>query len=450
MKEIVEHDANCCVPTYVSTCEKDIYPIGKIESKKEINPLERPIGYDSLTENAFSAREINLENILTQHHEKFETSRIFKKLSKGELNPSDYLCFIESYIHQELISSHYFEEIKNLACKFSGNLTSFFGFESRLNSSDTKSGYQFAISSRRGEREAIANLIKNGQLPEIFIRQPEWQRVRDFIIKWADPNSVLYNNVLGIWFEFDMDGSNSEASVPSMFLNTIPFNSDSTKDTQKCSWLTQLALPLLTGQSLSKKIQQRLLQCIQKLPERANIIQFGVMLSRPNKGMRILVNHIRPSEIMPYLEMLDWSGEPEKLSQLITELEKNVTRFSISIDLLENGIGPKIGIECSYYPKHRDLYQPEPRWIAFLDYLVKKNLCTPEKRDGLIDFLPEGKNQDEYKNYARTPLIIATKISNDACINVLVRQMGHVKIIYQPDHPLEAKGYFGARLFGTT
>ena len=70
MKENIGHDIDDCIPTYIHTCEKNIYPVGKMESKTEVNPLERPIEYDSLTENAFTAREINLENILSRHQKK--------------------------------------------------------------------------------------------------------------------------------------------------------------------------------------------------------------------------------------------------------------------------------------------------------------------------------------------------------------------------------------------
>ena len=361
---------------------------------------------------------------------------------------AQFLRSIEPYIPQTLISGQNYTEIKNLARHFDGGVTSFFGFESRLNVSDARSDYLFAISSKRGEREIIARLIKSGQLPDSFTRQPEWQRVRDFILEWTDSNSVLYNTVLGVWFEFDMDESIEKSPVPSIFLHTITFKRESLGDPNKIHWLTHQALPLLSGQQLPEKIEQRLVQCIQNLPREANITQFGVMLSRSVQGMRIVVNRIQPKEILPYLQTLGWSEGTNELSSLLIELEQQVTRFSLNIDVLENGIGPKIGIECSYYPSHHDQYEPEPRWLSFFDYLMKKNLCLQEKRDGLVDYLPEGKA--EYQDYVHTPLIIATKIAHDTEATMLIRQMGHIKIVYQPNRPLEAKGYFGARLFGNT
>ena len=389
------------------------------------------------------------ENILTHNRFQVHEKELEKKLLVKNVDAVHYLRSIESCISQALISRQNYTEIKNLATHFIGGSTSFFGFESHLNSPDAYCDYQFAISSKRGEREILANHLQNGNFPETFLQQTEWQKVRNFLIDWATPHSILYDNVLGFWFEFDMDAPKNKPPIPSIFLHTIPFRNNSVMDIKKYEWLTRYALPLIIGHSLPEKIEQNLLLCIKKLPRGANICQFGIMLSRSIQGMRIVVNRIQPKEIIPYLEKLGWSHGTEELSQFIAELEKKVTRICIDIDILENGIGPKIGIECSYYPAKHDQYQPEPRWLSFLSYLVEKNLCLPQKRAGLMDFLPEGTNQDEPQYYHQNELSIATKISSETATTVLVRQMGHVKIVYQPNHPLEAKAYFGARLFGS-
>lgn len=417
--------------------------------QKKMNQLKE-YGFEPDANYSFSFGGEREQNFLPYETLRFHNKFTGKILSLKNVEPVQFLSSIEPYISETLISGQNYTEIKNLASHFNGGVTSFFGFESRLTSPEAQSDYLFAISSKRGERETIAHLIRDGQLPDSFTRQPEWQRVRDFILEWADPNSVLYNTVLGLWFEFDMDGSTEKSPVPSIFLHTITFKSDSLGDTNKIHWLTHQALPLVIGQPLSEKIEQRLIQCIQNLPREANITQFGLMLSRSAQGLRIVVNRIQPKEILPYLETLGWSSGTDDLSSLLTELEKQVTRFSLNIDILENGIGPKIGIECSYYPHLHDQYELEPRWIAFFDYLVKKNLCLKEKRDGLIDFLPEGKYQEAHEDDSQIPLTIATKISQNASMTQLMRQMGHIKIVYQPNRPLEAKGYFGARLFGNT
>lgn len=179
-----EPNEGACISSCIGTCEKDIYSAGKMETKTGVNPLERPIEYDSLTENAFTVREINLENILKQHREKLETTKLFKELPHGWIKPSDYLRLIASHIPEELISSQNFTEIKNLASNLNDDLTSFFGFETRLMNPDARSDYLIAVSALKGEREALVNLLEKGNLPKNFLNRSEWQQLHNFALNW--------------------------------------------------------------------------------------------------------------------------------------------------------------------------------------------------------------------------------------------------------------------------
>ncbi|MCJ7698495.1 MAG: hypothetical protein MUO73_09230, partial [Thermoplasmata archaeon] len=118
-----------------------------------------------------------------------------RKPSLKNLTAVQYLSSVESNIPDELISAQNFTEMKKLASHFSRGVTSFFGFESRLNSSDARADYLFAVSSQKGEREALLDLITSGKLPETFLNQPEWQRVGNFVTEWAKPKSILNNKV---------------------------------------------------------------------------------------------------------------------------------------------------------------------------------------------------------------------------------------------------------------
>ena len=442
MKENIGHDIDDCIPTYIHTCEKNIYPVGKMESKTEVNPLERPIEYDSLTENAFTAREINLENILSRHQPKKEL--ISKRQNFDSYYPADFLSSIEPYLPKEMISYQNYAEIKNLAKKFTGNLTSFFGFESRLGNPKSKSDYMLSISSKRGEREALFDYLFSNNFPEKFKKQTEWARITNFTACWADTKSSLYDKILGIWFEFDIVDSSTETPIPNIFLHTISVNK---KDHKNIQWLTKIALPFLIGQNLSQNIEKQLLNSIKKLPENASLFNVGIMLSRPNYGMRVVVKRLNPKQIVPYLKSLGWSDETNELCTLVNELNKYSNRIVLSFDILETGIGPKIGIECGFYPKDHDEYAPEPRWRGFLNYLVSKNLCLPEKCNVLLDFVFDQEPVPTFMSDEKQPLIISTKIQNEEHISTLVRQIGHIKIVYKSHQPLEAKAYYGARLF---
>lgn len=354
----------------------------------------------------------------------------------------DYLHSVESYMPKELASSQNLAEIKGLADHFTGGLTSFFGFESRLGNSEARSDYLFAVSSMKGERDALVNLFKSGNLPETFYNKTEWQQIGNFALAWANPKSQLYDKVIGLWFEFDTSDLSSEASIPSIFIHSVPIKSNS--ETSNYKWLTHTALPLLVGRRLSKIVEQRIIGCIQKMPSEATLYQIGTMLSRVTDGIHLVIKRIRPDQIIPYLKSIGWSDENEGLSSLLKELEKHVNRIVLHISVGEQ-VDPKIGIECSFYPGFND---KEAGWSEFLDYLIEKELCLSEKHSALLNF-PGVEQEDASNDFNLKSYVPSVMIPDNNFSSALVRYISHVKIVYKPNHPLEAKAYYGIRLFGS-
>jgi hypothetical protein len=411
--------------------------------------LNRYLNHAISFENASAAREIGLENILTineQYQQKFPLESSIKQrelLLKGS-HATDFLCLVEPYLSEALISSQNYAEIKNLADYFTGSVTSFFGFESSLNNSENQSDFLFAVSSKRGERETLVNLIENGNFQDIFRKKPEWQRVAKFASAWADPKSILYDMVLGIWFEFDAEQLLSEVPIPNIFIHPVSIHTFSSKEISQHKWLIQTALPLLTGRRLSKMIQQRITNSIQKLPSEASLFQTGIMLSRATSSVRLVIKRMHPNQIIPYLNSIGWSDETNGLSSLLDELEKYVTRIVLHIGVGEK-IDNKIGIECSFYP---DLYNQETRWSDFLAYLTEKGLCRPEKKSALLCF-PGVEQEDMNDDFDLKSYMTAVKIPENNFSRALVRYISHVKLSYEPNYPLEAKVYSGVKLFGS-
>ncbi len=396
-------------------------------------------------------REWNLEGMLPSHIPFGELSRTIQKhavaqrtFSLKSTNAVNYLSSVESYISKQLISSQNYAEIKTLASQLTGNITSFFGFETRLNSRDARSDYLFAVSKKKGEREALVNLLQNGTLPKIFSQKQEWQRIREFAKEWADPSSVLYNNICGLWFEFDIADSSSEIPVPGIFMQTKPLRIDTPEDIEKCTWITRIAMPLLIGQPISETLERRFLNCIEQLPEGASLFHVAVMLSRASSAIRLVINRMRPDQIVPYLKSIGWSdNENEGLSKLLEELQDHTTRINLHVSIGDN-IDPKIGLECNFSP---DQYNMETKWSKFFDYLIEKGLCLPEKKSALLGF-PGVEQEDISHNFNLESYITAVKISHNDFSKALVRYINHVKISYAPNHSLEAKAYPGVRLFG--
>lgn len=377
-----------------------------------------------------------------QHRFIIETVQLRKTPLKA-LYTAQYLSSIECSIPHRLISAQNYCEMKKLASNFPEAISSFFGFESRLSSSEAQADYLFAVSSLRNEREKLAALIKKKTFPEEYLATPEWQNVGKFVLEWASPESVLYQKILGMWFEFDMVDNPSVIPIPCIFLHTIPLRRTSE---EHIKWLTQLALPLISGKKLPETIEQNVRHAIKLLPKEAVIMDAGVMLSRPALGVRFIIAKIRPNHIIPYLKKIGWPEKNNHLSNLLRELKRHVTRIVLHITLTEQGIDQKIGIECSFTS---DRYHLETRWVSFFDYLVNRGFCVPEKKDALLQFM--GIEQEDVKRNFDTSIYKPTvKIQDDDFSSALVRYISHVKLVYGPDQKISAKAYPGVRLFGAS
>jgi len=356
----------------------------------------------------------------------------------------DYLHSVESHIPKELVSSKNFTEIRDLANHFTGNLTSYFGFESRMSDPSARTDYMLAISSKRGEREKLAKLFKNRNLPEEFLKTSEWQHIGKFVNAWANPNSVVNKRILSLWFEFDTSDELSKVPIPSIFLHTKPLRADSLDDFNKCKSITRDIIPILTGKSVPKKVEECFLKCLKNLPEGALLLDVGLMLSRPETDMlRLVLNRMKPDQIIPYLKKIGWTDENNRLFKLIEELKKYVTRIVLQINIGEK-VDSKIGIECRFFP---DLYNKETGWIDFLDYLAEKGLCIQKKRSAFLQF-PNSLHDRTNQEFSIDSYMPSVKFQEKPRANALVGYISHVKINYKPNTPLEAKGYLGVRLFG--
>jgi hypothetical protein len=407
--------------------------------------LNRYISHSVSFENVGAAREIELENKLIspeyQLHQE-EQTRMLKHLPLKSILASDYLCQVESYL-TNLIAADKFQEILSIAKNFPGNVTSFLGFEIHLRDATQRADWAFAISGEGTDREVLLNLMKNGQLPQQFLQQPEWRHIADFSEAWANQTSLLQKHVKCFWLEFDMPDTLPTMLIPSVFFGPEKLPEGiASNDTSQYHWLLHTALPLLRGQQLSKKMQCHALNCIKKIPATASLFQVGTMLARFSNDVRLYINRIHPKDIIPYLTALGWSDETREFQSLIDDLQNKADRFVLSFDVTETGIGPRLGIECSFASNR---FHQETRWKKLFDYLVEKGACLPEKRDALLGY--PGVEHTDVSGSVMKPLVSASHHLDDLLSGTLVRYISHMKVVYYPGRALEAKAYPAVRLF---
>ncbi|MBX3086575.1 MAG: hypothetical protein KF716_33385 [Anaerolineae bacterium] len=270
------------------------------------------------------------------------------------------------------------------------------------------------------------SLLSGSELPERVQIDPIWQRIATFARQWTDEQSPVHEQIATIWLEFDIDGTLHPR--PSFFFGPHPdtwkkIASQATSDSSFQALIEPLRmlLPTLGGTDLLEG-------CFSSVPKNAEVFQLGLMLPRGSNAVRLCVRGKPDAELMRYLPRIGWEGDATNLHAVLIALAGLVDNIGLDADV-GTSIGKRIGIECRF-DQWRQPTQ-EPRWKAFLDYLVSIKVCTTAKRDALLAWPSTG--------YHRFP--------EDRLPRVLIRALNHIKIVIEPEKPLEAKAYlwFGTR-----
>ncbi|MBD0344603.1 MAG: hypothetical protein ICV63_07165 [Coleofasciculus sp. Co-bin14] len=361
----------------------------------------------------------------------------------------DYLRVVVPYISHQLISPESLTHIATIAKFLPANVTSFLIFECRLGESQPRADFLLSVAASEIGPEILAGCNSAVDLPETLLTNPVWNRIRTFCSNWADPASRLYEQIHSIWLEFDVVGLPAKVPVPSIFFgpNYIePNHSNSTKfrmTGNSYQWVTETALQTLIGKPIPLSFEQKLFDCFDSLPTGACIFHIGAMLARQVDTVRVCITDIPPDKLLDYLSRLGWTGSISKLEAFILELSSLVDRVDLDLDVGDI-ILPKIGLECYFNLQP----QFEPRWQLFLNRLVEAGLCIPAKRDAILaypGYSHERTNRELWpKNLLRTSNLLGQRASS-----IFIRQLNHIKFVYQPDSPIEAKAYLSAGHYWT-
>jgi hypothetical protein len=337
---------------------------------------------------------------------------------------------IAPYLPEELVPPGAVERIASVAHYFPDGLSSQFGFECRLGPTTPVVDFVLLVAREKGGREILAGTHPHINLPQDLRMHPVWRRVRDFSVGWTDPGSPIYRNVYGVWIELDLEGPGTSVPVPGIFFHVgdLPLPAavppaPSLNLDEDYSWVIETAIPLLRGARLSATVEERLAACLKLSPACGQVLQVGLFPGRQIEGIRLFL-HVRSQEhLLTYLEAVGWVGPSEELTATVGRLFQLGDFVYLNLDVGER-VYPKIGIECHF----RGVAQPpmEPRWPSLLAHLVEHGLCTPEKKEALLGFPGASFQRLIYER-------------------VFYRGLHHIKVVYQPGRPTEAKAYIGCK-----
>lgn len=351
---------------------------------------------------------------------------------------TDYIKLVQPFTLSDLISAETWSKINAVSEFFPSDITTFFGFECPLGITAPKSDFLICADVSGNGRKVLA---ANNGLTKCLMSNSVWNQVQNFSQEWQNENSILAHKIHNIWLEFDIDDFDYKLPVPSCFFGSEPIYSAKSpyanlNQNNSYQWISKNALKLLLGDNLLQSVEAKLFQCLDLLPKEAYVFQIGLMLARNIKNLvRICIRGISPEKIGEYLQQIGWNGSVEILQVFLQELAGFVERIDLDIDVGES-IAPKIGLEC-YLSKQPKL---EPRWQLFLDYLVDRNLCLPQKQAALLaypGFLRESAAPNDWPSY----LSKTSNLLENNSEAVFFRKLHHIKVVYQDDQPQLAKAY---------
>jgi hypothetical protein len=316
------------------------------------------------------------------------------------------------------------------------------GFECHLTNESINSDMSIAFS--KSNRHLVLDSFHS--LPHLADRSDLWKKVYKLIEKWTTKNSLVYENIEDIWLEFDIDDIASGMPEPSVFFSPHPQNlsfTESTTNFAKYEWIVKEVLELLINKSISNATKDCLIKCFNLLPEGGTIFQVGVMLPRlsESKAIRLCIQGIEISKVIKYLNSIGWFDPTEKLTSILNELMILTDFVAINISV-ESNVHPKIGIECYI----NEQANSASKWKTFLNFILRKNLCTIDEIAGLMEWTGyvEEKSCPEIwpESLSKTAKFIHPNFRSAA-----IRVISHIKIVYQPMMPSQAKAYlwFGHR-----
>ncbi|MGF1471328.1 MAG: hypothetical protein ACFB50_06230 [Rubrobacteraceae bacterium] len=342
----------------------------------------------------------------------------------------EYLAPIASGISPALISAPALSHIESVARWIPEPLaTNTFGFECRLGEDLPHADFLVVATAARG-RSSLAGLDPSSPLPDRLKTHPVWQRVEDFAARWADPSSPLHNAVDNVWLEFDVDGPPPEVPLPGVFFGILPDYAPEE--------VVPPVLRVLSGDGISPRVLDNVVECLQALPPHGNVFQVGLMLSRgPVEAVRLCIWTHSKQGLLEYLGNIGPGLAGAGLRRVLDSLDRMVDHIALDMDVGDR-VHDKLGFEC-YFSQNR---QPsrEPRWAAFLDSLVQDGLCTAGKRDALLAYTGYTEEKGATGIWPEA-LRRASGLLGQRFTSTFVRSLHHVKIVYEPGKPLEAKAY---------
>lgn len=327
-------------------------------------------------------------------------------------------------IPESLIDKDGYIPLSFIAEKLPFEMTSFWGFECRLGEPAAKVDILFEIKKQSRGSSLLAGRISS-ELDMLCSEYPAWKSLRNFAGLWVDPDHEFSTHVRNIWLEFDTASVLDHSQMNEVLRQPCIFFGPDAETLEKRQ-TSRLICDALAALDAPDSGRCGLEEFIKSLPENARIFQVGLMLARPNPGLRICVYRLTAEDVPVWLTGLNWPGDTVMIGNLLKKLPPGLDAFAVDLNLMTDGPGEKIGIEC-----YMDWLEDDPeQWLPMLDLIEEGNLCLPVKRQGLMNFQGSTRVPDDWH-----------RLSEGIVYSRLFRKIHHIKLSISSGQLKEAKAY---------
>lgn len=330
------------------------------------------------------------------------------------------LEIVQPHVPKGLVSSSCMESMGSLCRLLPLEITHGLGFESRLG--DAEPGVDLILRSPAGQGQRILGAMdRTHHVPHHFYEDRIWSTIKDFCEAWSDPAAGLRGPIQSLWLEFDRDRLDLRVPTPGVcFIQVRPAHGS----TETYQHVAKLAYRYLKGSEIPGATYGNLTRCFESLEGPGAVIQIGFALARGSRAVRIVVRGLAPEAMGEYLERVAWRGDRERLDALVQSIAGFVSYVNLNFDIDAN-IATRIGLES--FITCEPIWRSDSRWVFFLDFLVNRGWCTPEKAAAFLEW----------------PGLIDASLPGENWSCQVSKFFSHIKISLNDEGSVDAKGYCG-------
>ncbi len=302
-------------------------------------------------------------------------------------------------------------------------------FECRLGTEVAQADFLLRFTPHDGSRARLLEHVEGVARAGDPRHRAFWQALRGFCAAWMEPGSLLDREIEAVWLELDLFGSDDRLPAPCFFFDFA----EGASERAEATWRI---LALLFPGPLPGPVRAGVARCLEALPPGGRLFSVGTMFNRGADAIRLCLSHLPAGRLVPYLAQIGWEGPGHELGPLVERLAGDADHVALAVDVGER-VFPMVGVE---FHIEGETARRRARWERFLRRLVDEGHCVPAKGDAVLAWPGHLHARSAAGAWPGNLRALAEAAGPDV-LSTFLRQVSHVKVVYEAGRPLQAKAY---------